>query len=304
MLFFASNDVETTSLQNHCLSDETGYKVWKEGMPALLDIYAAYNLKSTFFFTGTIAKLYPDIVKMVKKAGHEVGCHGLVHDADKAFDVLCRSEQVKHLIQAKGILEDISSEEVISFRAPALRVNTHTPGALMEAEFKIDSSVSPQRLDFIFSFGTRYKLSWVFAPRKPYITSEKSLARKGNSGIFEIPLNAIILPYNGTIMRISPILTRIVRAGLLIETKLQKTPQSFLIHPNELIVEKSLGDKIPGRSKNYLSYLIADKLRHIVKLKNLGPPASILFKEQIEYLVKNGFYFSTMKDYYNQTKNL
>lgn len=37
-----TNDVETTSVWNHCLSDKTGEKVLKEGMPVLLELYQKF----------------------------------------------------------------------------------------------------------------------------------------------------------------------------------------------------------------------------------------------------------------------
>ncbi len=144
------NDVETTSIWNHCLSDKTGERVLKEGMPALLELYARYDVKSTFFFTGYIAKKFPEIVRMLLPYHHEVACHGMIHEVDKAFDILSFEEQITLLKRSKGILEDISGQEVISFRAPALRVNHDTPKALQAAGFKIDSSIAPQRADMFF----------------------------------------------------------------------------------------------------------------------------------------------------------
>ena len=145
-----TNDVETTSILNHRLSDKTGEFVLKEGMPRLLELYGKYNIKATFFFTGYIAKLYPEVVKMVQPFGHEIGSHGLSHKVENAFYVLSLREQIEHLKQSKAILEDISGEEVISFRAPAARVNNNIVIALEEAGFKIDSSISSQRLDMLF----------------------------------------------------------------------------------------------------------------------------------------------------------
>lgn len=296
--FFISNDVETTSLRNHKLSDATGKKVWKEGMPVLLNLYEKYNIKSTFFFTGHIARLYPDLVKMILPYGHEVGCHGLTHESNLAFDVLDLKEQIYHLKEAKSILEDISQQEVISFRAPALRVNYYTPEALEYTGFKIDSSVASQRLDFIFSFGTKHKLNWIFSPRKPYFTSQNNLARKGNSDILEIPVNSIGLPYVGTFMRISPLLTRCVRYLLHVENKLRQTPVSFIIHPNELIEEEIENDIIERRANNYLTYLLADKLRYKLKLKNLGNKAIALLEEQLAYFSRRSYSSITFKEYY------
>ena len=79
-----TNDVETTSIWFNSLRDKTGLKVLQEGMPILLDLYEKYNIKSTFFFTGYIAKLYPRLVKMILPYGHEVGSHGLSHEKKKS----------------------------------------------------------------------------------------------------------------------------------------------------------------------------------------------------------------------------
>lgn len=43
-----TNDVETTSIINSGLRVETGDRVWKEGLPLILDIYAKYNIRATF----------------------------------------------------------------------------------------------------------------------------------------------------------------------------------------------------------------------------------------------------------------
>jgi len=81
-----SNDVETTSIWHNSLRDITGKRVLEEGMPLLLDLYEKYQIKSTFFFTGYIAKLYPEVVKMVIPYGHEVGSHGMSHTKENGFD--------------------------------------------------------------------------------------------------------------------------------------------------------------------------------------------------------------------------
>ena len=134
-----TNDVETTSVLNHKLRDKTGEYVLKQGMPRLLDLYDKYGVKATFFYTGHIAKLYPGVVKMAYERGHEVGSHGLTHEVNQAFDVLSPEEQFSHLVQSKQILEDIIGDEVVSFRAPAARVDKGFPKILHEVGFKVDS---------------------------------------------------------------------------------------------------------------------------------------------------------------------
>ena len=295
-----TNDVETTSLWNHCLSDKTGEVVLKEGMPLLLEAYKKYNVKATFYFTGYIAEKFPEVVKMIIPFGHEVACHGLVHDSNQAFDILSYNDQIEHLKKAKDILESICNQDVISFRAPALRVNSDTPKALYETGFKIDSSVAPQRIDMFLSFGSLEKMKWLFAPRKPYFTRADNLARKGNGSIFEIPVSSFLLPYTGTLMRISPPLVKLVRELLHYESSLFRSPLLFLVHPNEVIDEEIVMLKVNRRAKSYLAYLVGDKLRYKMKLKNLGEKALPLLDNQLNYLSKKNYSFVTSKEYYNK----
>lgn len=292
-----TNDVETTSIWFNSLRDKTGHKVLTEGMPLLLDIYAKYNIKSTFFFTGYIARLYPELVKMILVYGHEVGSHSMSHLKENGHDVTNFEKQVKLLSDSKKLLEDISGQEVISFRAPALRINKHTASALVESGYKIDSSVASQRFDMFFSFGALKKLNWLIAPRLPYKTSEKSLFKKGNSPLIEIPLSATLIPYVGTTMRLLPGITRIQRKFLNWETKTNKKPIVFDIHPNEFIDESNEPRTIERRSKNPVSYFIQDFLRSQLKVKNLGEKAIPLYESQIVFFKKRNYHFTTLKDY-------
>ena len=267
-------------------------------MPLLLDEYNKFHTKATFFFTADIAKMFPEIVRMILPFGHEVACHGLTHETDKAFDVLTLDEQIEHLRKSKDILESISGQEVISFRAPALRVNKHTPQALSKTGFLIDSSVAPQRIDMFLSFGTKKKLKWLSAPRKPYFTAPDDLSRAGNGKIYEIPVSSFLLSYSGTTMRVSPALLRITRFILNIESSLHSCPLMFVIHPNELIDENVEIKHIERRSNNYFSYLLGDKLRYQLKLRNLGIKALPLLVNQLEYIQKKNFSFITCREYY------
>ena len=292
-----TNDVETTSIRHNKLSEKAGELVLKEGMPLLLETYNKYKIRSTFFFTGQIAAKYPEIVRMILPYGHEVGCHGFSHEINEAFDVLSYDEQLYHLRKAKSILEDISGQEVVSFRAPALRVNKNTPRALVASGFKIDSSVASQRFDFLMTFGSRQKMNWLNAPRSPYKTNLDNLARKGQNPLVEIPVSALILPYIGTTMRVFPIVIPIVRQILHLESKFIGRPVVFLIHPNEFITEETTNDKIPRRTKSILKYFLADYLRNKLKVRNLGHDALILYEKEIEFFLKHQYEFTTIKDF-------
>ncbi len=292
-----TNDVETTSIYFNKLRPETGYKVWKEGMPILLDIYEKYKIKTTFFFCIDIVKLYPEVVKMVIPYGHEVASHGYSHEVNETFDSMGYTKQLQHLILSKKILEDLSGQEVISFRAPALRINKFTPLALLEAGYRIDSSVPSQRFDFFLSFGAANKFKWILSPRKPYRTDQNDLTKKGTGAILEIPLSATLLPYMGTTLRLTPGLTKVQRYLLHIETKTTHKPLVFDIHPNEFIDESSVPRTIERRTSNFISFFFADLLRSHLKVKNLGARALPLYTDFLDFYFKNQYCFTTIRDY-------
>lgn len=295
-----TNDVEALSIANNIISYETGSLVRKEGVPNLLQLYDEFGIKSTFFFTGNIARQFPEIIEKVHERGHEIGCHGLTHDAEKAFDVLSFNTQVEHLTEAKDIIENIIGEKIISFRAPALRVNEHTPKALMETGFKIDSSIAPQRFDMFLSLGSIKKFNRLFAPRLPYRTSLNSLAQKGTDGLIEVPISALILPYIGTTLRAFPLVTRNIGRLLAFESKIINKPINILVHPTEYINEKRDEGNSLKRNNNIVKYLLSDLLRNKIKLNNLGDAGLAIYKKEVIALKNRGFKFSTLLDYVNQ----
>jgi len=295
-----SNDVETTSIWHNTLRDETGYKVLTEGMPLLLDLYAKYNIKSTFYFTGYIAKLFPEIVKMVVPYGHEVGSHGLSHTKENGFDVMPLEKQIVHLKTSKDIIENIIGEEIISFRAPALRVNNDTAIALSESNYKIDSSVASQRFDMFMSFGGVKKLNWLTAPRLPYRTNKDSLFKKGDGKIIEVPLSASLIPYLSTTMRVFPNFTALQRKIMAFESSKTGKPIVFDTHPNEFIDESDEERQVNKRSKNIVASFLQDTLRSKLKVKNLGIKGIEIYEREINYFDKYEFEFCTIKEYCKQ----
>lgn len=296
MYFLATNDVELTSIRFNKQRTLTGELVQKEGLPLLFDLYARYRAKGTFFVTGDIAEAFPSIPKMIVDAGHELGCHGFYHTDEYAFDNRGYSDQVRDLVKAKAVLEQCGGVEVLSFRAPALRVNRFTPQALVDAGFKVDSSISPQRADMFFSFGAIKKINRLWAPRMPYTVAKWGLDRKGTLPILEIPISAIGLPYIGTTLRISPWAVKLLRNLLHAEAEKTGKPVNFLIHPNECIIEND-ADVAGRRSANPVKYLFAEKLRGKLKLLNLGPRAIQLYEEHLAFFQARGYDFITCKEY-------
>lgn len=283
MFFLMTVDVESFSIPLNRCDDVTAKYVCEDALPVMLDLFAKYDIQATFFFTGMIAEKFPDAVQTVFDYGHEVGCHGYNHANERAFDMLNYEEQVADLSLAKKILSDIVGN-VESFRAPALRLNEDTVRALEATKFRTDSSICSQRFDGPFTFGSKRKLNWLSSPRNPYYLSYDSIFKTGNSGIFEIPVSALILPYTGTILRISPTITKLLQTVLISESGDTEKPLTFLIHPNEFVPATQIVKT--RRSKNFIEYIFADVIRQKLKIKNLGQNCVKLLDNLVSSLEK------------------
>jgi len=298
--FLLTFDVETYSFGTNQYEDSVAAEVFHVGLPRLVDLLDKYSIKATFFFTGQIAALEPGCVRLVKAAGHEVGCHGYWHEVDRAFDTLSYEEQIKDLFLAKAAIETVAGK-VISFRAPAARINENTVLALEKTGFQIDSSIASQRFDGPLTFGARKKLAWLTAPRGPYYLSYESINRRGQSPILELPISAALLPYIGTTMRISPLTTKILQSLLFLESRKTGRPIVFLFHPNECL-DAPTSITTTRRARSTIKYYLADRLRHQLKQRNLGLPSLMLLDGVIKDALRYGFSFLTMSEYAELTK--
>lgn len=292
-----TNDVEGTTITGEAYNEQIANRVTKEALPAVLKLYKKYGVRATFFCQGSMIAQYPEIVRMIEQDGHEVACHGWVHDSDKAFDNLSLEEQIDHLKRAKATIDKYAKTPIVSFRAPALRVNEDTVAALRETGYTHDSSVASQRLDAFMSLGSKRKLQWICAPRSVYETSDVNLARAGKSGIIEVPVSAWGLPYISTLMRISPCLTHLTRWLLRRETSHRKNKSviCFLFHPGE-ILDNQDAKHVVRRSSNPIVYLLTGVLRARLKRRHLGASCLPLLEDELVYWKEYGYEFKTISE--------
>ena len=296
MNVFFTNDVEHTSVTGSTW-ERIAEQVNQVTLPRLLDLYDKYDVKSTFFVLGELAELCPNIVKQIVSHGQEVGSHGYQHNRNRTFDTMSLDDQIKELKHSKELLEQIGGQEVVSFRAPALRVNSNTPQALCEAGYKFDSSVAPQRLDACMSYGAKENRKWLKAPRTIYQTALDNLARRGDCEIIEVPVSAFGVPYIGTVMRIAPkLLLPITRNTLYLEACMHDIPVNFLFHPSEAVREIEEEMTANTTTKNGLRHILSHQLRAKMKMKNLNIHALDLLECEIQFWYKHHANFMQIRN--------
>ncbi len=109
----------------------------------VLDIFAQYSFKATFFVLGWVAEHYPDVVRRIAQEGHEVCCHGYDH---ARITTLSPEAFKADIVRARTLLQDISGQEVAGYRAPSYSITAQSLwalDALIEAGFSYDSSIFP-----------------------------------------------------------------------------------------------------------------------------------------------------------------
>ncbi|MDF9408625.1 polysaccharide deacetylase family protein [Pelotomaculum isophthalicicum JI] len=81
--------------------------------PQILDILNRHQVKASFFITGAKAKLYPDLIKQITSAGHEIGNHGFRH---KAAWLLGPRATITEITDTNRVLEELTGKKPIYFR--------------------------------------------------------------------------------------------------------------------------------------------------------------------------------------------
>jgi len=106
-----------------------------------------HRVRATFFTLGWIAERYPQLVRRIAAAGHEVASHGFGHERASDLSRADFSADVRH---AKLLLEDISGQEIKGYRAPSFSIgegNLWAFECLAEAGHQYSSSIYPIRHD-------------------------------------------------------------------------------------------------------------------------------------------------------------
>jgi peptidoglycan-N-acetylglucosamine deacetylase len=120
----------------------------KVGVPRILRVLELAGVRATFFVPGFTARRYPDTVRAIAAAGHEVGWHNDLHEAPHTL-----SEDEERAIVERGaeVLEPLTGSRPRGYRAPLWELNARTPALLAAAGYAYDSSLMdddvPYRLD-------------------------------------------------------------------------------------------------------------------------------------------------------------
>lgn len=81
----------------------------------ILEILNKYNIKLTFFIVGDWAEKYPESVKKIYEAGHEIGTHSNTHPH---VNNLTYEQNIEEIKQGSEKIKAITNQEVTLYRTP------------------------------------------------------------------------------------------------------------------------------------------------------------------------------------------
>ncbi len=236
-----------------------------QNVDRILQILANHEVRATFFVLGWVAELFPQVVRRIADAGHEIGCHGYSHQHIGRQT----PEQFRQDVRrARQCLIDLVQKPIHCYRAPSFSITNATLWALdilAEEGLKIDSSIFPVRHDF-------------------YGIPDACRFPHWRNRIFEFPLTTIRQAKNnfgiagGGYLRLLPY--SFTRWAIREVNEVERQPVMVYFHPWELDPEQPK-----------ISAPLRSRFRHYTNLKGM--------QNKIECLLTE-FRFSTVSEVCSQ----
>jgi peptidoglycan-N-acetylglucosamine deacetylase len=110
----------------------------RTGVPRLLRVLDRAGVKATFFVPGWVAERWPDVVRAIRDAGHEIAHHGYLHESSRGAS---RELEAERLVRGLDAIERVAGVRPVGYRAPMWEASSNLPGLLAEHEFRYDSSL-------------------------------------------------------------------------------------------------------------------------------------------------------------------
>jgi peptidoglycan-N-acetylglucosamine deacetylase len=167
-----------------------------------LDLFAELGVQTTFFMVGDdirLGKLTPEVLRRMAGAGHELANHTMTHPHNLSRLSLARKEE--EVAGTGRLIEDVTGQRVVGFRAPCLDVDEVVVDILERHGYWYESSVLPFYLKQVqeLAYGLithgqfRSTGAWQnsFAPGDPYMPARGHLHRRGSRRITEVPIATV-----------------------------------------------------------------------------------------------------------------
>ncbi|HEX9637278.1 MAG TPA: polysaccharide deacetylase [Acidobacteriota bacterium] len=110
----------------------------REALPKILSLLKRHRAQATFFVPVWVAEKYPEPIRAIVEAGHELGAHGVRHESPAD---LSPEQEAAILQQSRTALEKVRGSEISGYRAPAWALSRSTLELVGQAGFLYSSNL-------------------------------------------------------------------------------------------------------------------------------------------------------------------
>jgi len=119
----------------------------KGGIQRYLDLFARENIPATFYVCGHDAEAWPDLVRAIAGAGHEVAAHGYMHENFELGEA-----EPALLEKSHDILTAVTGGPPRGWRSPGGRKSALTMRTLQRLGYRYDSSEKDDDFPYLAEF--------------------------------------------------------------------------------------------------------------------------------------------------------
>ncbi|WP_297811955.1 polysaccharide deacetylase [uncultured Helicobacter sp.] len=154
------------------------------GIPRLLNLFKKYNLNTTWFAPGHSIETFPEQMKMIVDAGHEIGAHGYSHENPIA---MTPKQEEDVLLKSIELIKDLTGKKPTGYVAPWWEFSNVTNELLLKHGIKYDHSLMHNDFTpYYVRVGDKWTKIDYSAEAKDWM---KPLVRGEETDLVEIPAN-------------------------------------------------------------------------------------------------------------------
>ncbi len=186
----------------------------RHGLHRVLGALARHDVRATFFIPGRVAELYPDEVRRIRDAGHEIGLRGY---EGESLGQMTEAAQGQCIGRALDALFEVTQENPAGFRAPLGEVSETTLRLVRNQGFRYSSSLHGDDRPYRLSSGLlELPWHWELYDLPYFVFNYNPALPEGQSRV---------APYAGVLQNWLDELSAYRREGLLFQ--LVVTPQTI-----------------------------------------------------------------------------
>lgn len=118
----------------------------KVATPKILSLLGKHGIQATFFIPAWVAENYPDAVRSIAEAGHEIATHGVKHVSPVT---LTPQQELQVLRQSIRTLEKFSGKRPLGYRAPSWAISPVTLELAHQLGFVYSSNLMDADMPYV-----------------------------------------------------------------------------------------------------------------------------------------------------------